>query len=297
MIDAVDALGQSKSRQVEVDRLMGRIWPQEYVVDWSGVSNIQSVAQVVDGKWIVQGTSLRPQVLGYDRTVAIGEMTWTDYEVTVPITIHAVDPAGYDPPSYTPLVGVLQHWQGHTAVDAGQPRRGYNPLGALACYRFSNDALADRLYVIGNDDRTIAQDTSGRKLDLGVAYDFKTRVQNIAGQCVSKVWPASDPEPESWDPPLRRARTPARAHPLVSHHVAEFGAVNVVPSRTRPRPRRQHPRLARYDGRDLVAHEQGDERGLGRTTGAEPARWRAARTSRSHDVAPGPGRPRPITTA
>src|SRR6185436_746284 len=113
----------------------------------------------VDGQWEVAGDSVHPAVSGYDRLIAIGDVTWTDYEITVPVTIERVDPEGYDPPSYTPLVGLLMRWKGHTDVDGTQPPWGYNPLGGLACYRYFNDALGDRLFLLGNNDQTLSEDT------------------------------------------------------------------------------------------------------------------------------------------
>ena len=59
-----------------------------YSVDWSTVSDIQDVAQVVDGQWIISNGKVTP-IPGYDRIIAMGNMTWKNYTVTVPITLNS----------------------------------------------------------------------------------------------------------------------------------------------------------------------------------------------------------------
>jgi len=48
----------------------------------------------------------------YDRLIAMGDMTWDDYEVTVPITMHGIAPSGYASSSNNPIVGILMRWTG-----------------------------------------------------------------------------------------------------------------------------------------------------------------------------------------
>lgn len=88
MITGTDSVGDVAVKTVTVTYETGQTWPQGYTIDWANVTNLQDVAQVVDGQWAVQGGVLRPLTLHYDRLVAIGDMSWTDYEVTVPLTIH-----------------------------------------------------------------------------------------------------------------------------------------------------------------------------------------------------------------
>ena len=37
----------------------------------------------------------------HDRLLAIGDVSWADYEVVVPFTVHALDPGGPTPASTT----------------------------------------------------------------------------------------------------------------------------------------------------------------------------------------------------
>ena len=87
-ITAVDGLGNTSTETVTVDYESGDVWPEQYSIDWDSVANIQDVAQVVDGSWALDGDSVNIE-FGYDRLLAIGDESWTDYEVTVPITINA----------------------------------------------------------------------------------------------------------------------------------------------------------------------------------------------------------------
>jgi hypothetical protein len=61
-------------------------------------TEIRQVAHVVDGLWSLNTDSVEPTILGYDRLIAIGDIGWRDYEVTVPITVHALEPSGYQSP-------------------------------------------------------------------------------------------------------------------------------------------------------------------------------------------------------
>ena len=75
------------------------------------MTSIQDAAQIADGLWIKEANSIRPAIIGYDRLVTIGNMTWDDYEITVPITLNTpLDPAS---PSGGPNFGFGMRWQGH----------------------------------------------------------------------------------------------------------------------------------------------------------------------------------------
>jgi hypothetical protein len=219
---------------VHVHYTTGQHWPLPYSIDWSSAAEVQQVAQVVDGLWALDGNSLRPLALGYDRLVDVGDIAWTDYEVTVPITIHRFDPAGFAPTSGGPGVGVLLRWRGHYDWDGHQPRWGYWPMGALGWYRWSS-TLGYRLNIVGNNEVMLAEDHSGRKLAFGVRYLFKMRVESRAGQTSLyrlKVWEDGAPEPAGWD--LTGAGPAGELGQgsmlLLAHQTdASFGNVTIVP--------------------------------------------------------------------
>ena len=103
-------------------------------VDQGGVgdhADIQDATQVVDGNWALVNGGIRTAELGYDRVLDFGDMTWNDYEVTAPITIYGIDPAGFSPTSGNPGFGFTARWNGHTddPVVCSQPRCGWLPSG------------------------------------------------------------------------------------------------------------------------------------------------------------------------
>ena len=46
--------GATSQHTVTVNYASGHVWPSTYSINWSGVTNIQSVAQIVDGQWALQ---------------------------------------------------------------------------------------------------------------------------------------------------------------------------------------------------------------------------------------------------
>jgi hypothetical protein len=176
---------------------------------------------------------VRPAILGYDRLIAIGDMGWSDYEVTIPITVHALDPSGYQSPSNGPAVGIGMRWTGHTAWDSSQPRWGFWPTGAFAWYRWKT--TFERFQLAGNEYQQIAEDLSGRKLNFGVTYIFKVRVETLPNGnplYSFKVWEQGEPEPPTWDLTIEEGLEDPQAGSvlLLAHHVAaSFGDVQIVP--------------------------------------------------------------------
>jgi len=202
-----------------------------YEIDWKSVNEIQEVAQVVDGNWTLLPEGIRPIEIGYDRLVAIGDMTWSDYEVTVPITVHKAEPV-FSYPSHGALVGVLLRWQGHQDWGNGQPNDGWWPLGALAHIQWVSNSQ-NSLYLAGN--KALSLDHADRQFQVGETYVFKIRAETIPGKMSMyrfKVWNSKNAEPSDWDlggiqpmwDPLYGSLL------LVAHHVdATFGNITVTP--------------------------------------------------------------------
>ena len=76
---------------------------------------------------------------GYDRLLAIGDETWKDYEVTVPITVYGLDPAGNQGVSNGSAVGFILRWLGHTNKAGEQPNLDWTRSGAIGWYRWAPD--------------------------------------------------------------------------------------------------------------------------------------------------------------
>lgn len=239
-IVALDTQGETTQTTVTLNYTKNQTWPQNYVADWGSASSIQDVAQVVDGKWVIQNGNLRPTVFDYDRLVAIGDMSWRDYEVTVPVTIHGIDEGGFAPPSGGAGVGMILRWQGHYQESNEQPNSGWRNLGGLGWHRWiknEQNQVVSGLQMIGysigfpsGNELAVNPDV---QLDFNVPYIYKMSVQTVDGGGDTyrfKVWRASDPEPAIWD-------MIAQGHPdepktgsmlLVAHHVdASFGDVTV----------------------------------------------------------------------
>lgn len=239
-------LDDSEAREtVVVNYRHGQTWPLPYSINWSKATSIQEVADVVDGLWGLnrEQSTIRTLATGYDRLVAIGDVAWTDYEVEVPITIH-------ERRTSSSLVGLVLRWQGHYHWSGSPPRWGWWPLGAMAFYGSSSDALE----LLGNDNQTLVRypaelyhgslaiDESGLVLQENVPYIFKAQVVS-RGNDVSiyrlKVWQQGTSEPATWTLAgygiaYQSAENPGELKQgsllLVAHHTdASFGNVVVRP--------------------------------------------------------------------
>jgi hypothetical protein len=190
-------------------------------VTWSGATNIEDEAQVVDGLWVLEAPSqVRTSIIGYDRLISIGETSWTDYDIKVPITVHST--------SGSFGCGILLRWDGHTdnPIAGTQPKSGYLPLGAICWYR------SGRIEIYGNNGDILGTDS--RTLTLGTEYWFQARVETIAGvggRYSFKVWEAGQPEPSGWDIVGQEALSDPQdgSMMLISHYAdASYGDVEVT---------------------------------------------------------------------
>ena len=219
---------------VTINYTKGRVWPLPFVVDWSRVSRISDAAQIVDGRWAKTPAGLRTVSMGYDRVFAIGDVKWTNYEVTARITIHAIDSAAYNLISTAPGIGMVLHWRGHSfspvpQCECSQPRCGWLPWGAYGLYDFGIGR-----FEINDPTRTIAK-SPPRKLDFNATWIWKMRVEDLPhrGPYYSmKVWRQGSPEPVEWD--LRGMGEPesltSGSIAFDAHHVdATFGDITIVP--------------------------------------------------------------------
>ena len=220
---AIDATGDWTMEAVTVNYVTGQTWSMPYEIDWSQVTNIQDVGQIVDGHWVLEGDGVRSANMGYDRLIAVGDTSWQDYEVVVPITVH-----NFDATRGTPGVGLLLRWDGHHDWGGDQPLLGWYPMGMLGWYTWVNGG---RLQM---DAGPTLYHGSGFTLDLDTPYVFKMRVETTEqGHVYSlKVWRASEPEPSDWG--MIRTESlldyDSGSFLLVAHYVdASFGTVSVVP--------------------------------------------------------------------
>lgn len=235
-IFAAGADDQTVSVAVTVEFARG-ICPSPLTIRWGEVSQIQDVAQIVDGRWEIHDGYLSPFEISYDRLIALGDMTWRDYEVTVPIRVHGINAGCYPHPSVHAGVGIVMRWQGHSdwggdELSSGQPRFGPSPYGAIGWYCVFHETGPELNFFDPRFNRSVI---TPRRLNLHAVYLFRVRAATLkdgSSEYSLKVWAAESAEPAAWDLVTRGAEASLSAGALLlgAHHVAaSFGDVHVQP--------------------------------------------------------------------
>ncbi|MEZ4519389.1 MAG: hypothetical protein R3C44_22030 [Chloroflexota bacterium] len=228
--------GQTQVQKTVIVRYeAGNIWPLPYTADWSTVASVQEAGQVVDGLWQLQNGALENVFPGFDRLVAIGDLSWTDYEVTVPFTVHTLNSDGWTGPSNGGGVGLIVRWQGHYSLEDEQPRLGWRHLGALGWYHWSPTGSA--AFELRGEDGRILDTESVQKVRLGIPTFFKLRVESVDGPSAPatysfKFWEADQPEPAQWTmQSVGREGEPLSGSVVLVAHQSEvtFGNVTILP--------------------------------------------------------------------
>ncbi|MEZ5591618.1 MAG: hypothetical protein R3F53_13255 [Gammaproteobacteria bacterium] len=115
MITAIDNLGIANTVLVDINFGGINTWPTSYSINWNSIlntnTNLHDVVQIVDGKWMIVNEGIRTEQIDYDRLIAIGDIEWMNYEITVPITVHGDESTG--PLSGAAGVGLILRWTGH----------------------------------------------------------------------------------------------------------------------------------------------------------------------------------------
>jgi hypothetical protein len=248
VIHAVDNEGNESMVQVEVSYTSGTVWPEDYTIDWSTVTAIQDVAQVLDGLWELSPEGVRPLQTGYDRLVAIGDRLWENYEVTVPITVLAIDPRAYVSRRVGAVVGVLLRWPGHGDWEGYQPRSRWWPHGAIGLLRWRGTEAepTTNIEIFGAQKAPWVLQNKPREVAVGTTYIYKMRAQTLRGpddeflgtQYRLKIWEQGQREPKQWDLTASDGDDDVQFGSLLllSHYVdCVFGNVTVVPLTAVPR--------------------------------------------------------------
>jgi hypothetical protein len=234
VITATDVNGGSTSESVVVDHTTGQIGPLPMSIDWSTVGNLLEVVEPMEGRWKVSGSEVAPTHPEYDRLLALGDVTWTDYEVTIPITLHEIDPngTGYQSPSNGPALGFGLRWLGHSG--SGQPRIDWWPTGAFVWYRMQQPNF-NRFELVGNQGKYKDSSPNTPVFLEGQTFVYKARVETGAdGRSTYrfKVWNVTTSEPTDWLLDITTDPTDPAAGSvlLIAHEVdASFGTVTVTP--------------------------------------------------------------------
>lgn len=235
VIKASDGTAQA-TQTVTVNYDAGNTWPLPYTTNWSSLP-AESWMQPVDGKWQAVGGRLETVAPGYDRLVAIGDIAWGDYEVTVPVTVKSLNTAEWGPPSNGAGVGIMVHWRGHYDNKTGaQPLAGWRRFGGLAWYRWNTNGGA-AFELLGNGGKDLIPPKSDKSIALDTPYIFKMSVQasTLAGEPATyrfKFWEVGQPEPPAWymTSAGNLGEPPSGSVLLVAHQaMVSFGDVAVTP--------------------------------------------------------------------
>ena len=198
-ITATDTIGNQTVKTVTVDYAISAPIPDVLTIDWETATRIDEVGQVVDGKWHLTPDGVRTTDIGYDRLIAVGDLSMEDFEAEVEFTIHSWDQSA----PWGPLVGLGVRWQGHANLDASQPHWQYWPLPAFATYGYNKSAQQTELVLQGFDDRSPNwfKSLPITSLTQGIPYVMKVRVVSDSGAeplYSMKVWEQGTPEPAVW---------------------------------------------------------------------------------------------------
>ncbi len=234
---AVNDSGEETTARVIVEKYTGsHLLP--CTIRWSAVANPQDVGQYVDGHWAIGPHGLRTQHTGYERIFLLGSDTWDDYQITVPVTIHAVDPL-LGPNSGDNGLGLVLRFAGHAAKDyssntVDQPQWRYRPFGALAGLRWKDgpDMPPQKQFYRGDGNER--KNFGECAVMEGKTYVFKAACKRIgpsASTYCCAVWPADEDEPSAWDWQVEQQdeRALHGGVALLAHHVnASFGDIEIV---------------------------------------------------------------------
>ncbi|MBY8978076.1 tandem-95 repeat protein, partial [Rhodobacteraceae bacterium NNCM2] len=193
VITGVRSDGTTITQQVTVDYVEGNSWDKNFTIDWSEVTDPQSVVQIVDGNWQFDENGATPLVQGYDRLLTIGDAGWDNYEVDLSITMNDLQSAS---PIHGGLFALGFLWSGHT----DNPVAGYDPHAgwenSAGFYFWGEDELSIDRYEGWGGARGNAY-----TFEEGSTYNFTVRVEQtgIFDRIYKlKIWEEGEVEPDDW---------------------------------------------------------------------------------------------------
>jgi len=196
--------GAHASTRMTFRVVKGKRWPLPYAIDFREVTDLQEVAQIVDGFWRLDSMGVRTAQPYYDRVLAIGDTTWTDYQVTARLTVHDFTPPEPRPPTYDVThFGLALRWRGHHD-DGLQPRRKWFPLGAQGEFLVRVDPGRSMWRVLFDqtEGKPHLYSADRRRTELGSPFLVKAQVSTLPDGRTRyrfKEWPEGTREPEIWD--------------------------------------------------------------------------------------------------
>lgn len=229
--------GFETMREVEVVRHDGPPAELPLTIDWERDGLVNQHTQIVDGRWEHNGRYVTTRELGYDRLIGIGDVRWRDYDVLVPVVVHAMEARAYGWPSVHTGVGIVMRWKGHSNWGgdrhaSGQPRFGPGPYGAIGWWTTWADE-GEHLNFFDVDLGVM--DRLARHLHLNAPYLLRVRVSTRDdGRSIYrlKAWEESAKEPTEWDvSSISPVNALDSGSLLLGAHetAASFGPVEITP--------------------------------------------------------------------
>ncbi|MEM0925225.1 MAG: hypothetical protein AAGJ83_04235 [Planctomycetota bacterium] len=135
-----DLWGRKRVADLKIEYVGDRKWPLPYQVDFSKVEKLQSVVDVIDGKWDLTELGARTAEPYYDRTFAFGDRHWKDMELHAELIFHRqfvdFEHRVHSGPPYLSHAHASFNlrWAGFPE-DGTVPRRAWQSLGCLVALR------------------------------------------------------------------------------------------------------------------------------------------------------------------
>jgi hypothetical protein len=137
----------------------------------------------------------------YDRVLAFGDMSWTNFAVTAEVIFHDFPgPKRGGPDFGVNHAGITLRWRGH-ADDGRQPRVKWYPLGAATEFTLQNDLSQCKWRILpGPPARAVYADET-YPIELNKRYLIKGQVETLPGgrhRYRNKIWPPDRNELDFW---------------------------------------------------------------------------------------------------
>ncbi len=210
-----DLWGRKQVANLAINYVDGKSWPLPYQVDFSKVTNLQSVVDVIDGKWTLTEVGVRTSEPYYDRTFAFGDGSWKDMELHAELIFHRhfvdfKDRAHTGPPYLSHAhASFNMRWSGFPD-DGVVPRRAWQSLGclvALRCDLAQPKAGSYWWMHYGHARKGIQAKRSEMtrenryQIELDHPYHYRMRAETVDDgntRYSTKLWKDGDQEPSQW---------------------------------------------------------------------------------------------------